>query len=606
MAIFDATILNMIRAGNRTGALDALNTGQPNAFLETIGAAVEALDSNAESTSSSSVTIQSSGTKTFTLDQTRGWKAGTPVYIMETGAPKDRFIVGKLDSDETALGVITVDVFHTKGTGTFTDWVVLSLFAVTTVVSPPVAIADGGTGAADKATVRSSFELTRSFNILGVLSDPPVGASEGDQYIVGDQPTGAWITHENEIAKRSGGAWVFVTPGAGDQAYDAQSALEDQYLFIDRSQSQGGLWLNSKWLSMTDARRWTLFPFGPGSLSIDLEDMKPRTVFVATNMFADADVTIPNLGVGVGGEAAFVNPSAYAVVLRVATSGTINGRATVILGPHQSVNLVASGPNTWHSKSNSPDPWHNVEITGTTTLDPADLTTRTYVRASGLTAAASVSIPPLDDADLGQEVVLINDDDDQILTVLLTNGSPARLVSPRTFTTGSFSGYAMALNPGESVYLARIARVDATHDAWAEINAAGDARRDSYSGTYNIGNGTGKPNPFMSISLQDVGLASTFTIKCIDARPLTGTASGNLTLGIDIYSSGGSFIATMVASGTAVPIVSNGLASTLQTEIDAQTTARAWQTGDLLVAYLTENGSGNYTSFALTLTVEVQ
>lgn len=47
------------------------------------------------------------------------------------------------------------------------------------------------------------------------LTVPPVSPTLGDRYIVGPSSTGAWATHDDEIAIYDGAAWVFIIPGAG-------------------------------------------------------------------------------------------------------------------------------------------------------------------------------------------------------------------------------------------------------------------------------------------------------------------------------------------------------------------------------------------------------
>ncbi len=47
------------------------------------------------------------------------------------------------------------------------------------------------------------------------LTTPPGGESEGDTYIVGSAPTGAWAGHANDIAFYVGGAYRFYTPTQG-------------------------------------------------------------------------------------------------------------------------------------------------------------------------------------------------------------------------------------------------------------------------------------------------------------------------------------------------------------------------------------------------------
>lgn len=51
------------------------------------------------------------------------------------------------------------------------------------------------------------------------LSAPPGSPSNGDTYIVGSSPTGAWAGEANSVAYFYGGAWYFYPPKEGWIAY---------------------------------------------------------------------------------------------------------------------------------------------------------------------------------------------------------------------------------------------------------------------------------------------------------------------------------------------------------------------------------------------------
>lgn len=52
----------------------------------------------------------------------------------------------------------------------------------------------------------------------GPLAAPPLDPAEGQCWIVGAAPTGAWTGQENAIAIRTGGGWRFAPPRAGMRA----------------------------------------------------------------------------------------------------------------------------------------------------------------------------------------------------------------------------------------------------------------------------------------------------------------------------------------------------------------------------------------------------
>lgn len=47
------------------------------------------------------------------------------------------------------------------------------------------------------------------------LNAPPGSPAEGDRYIIGPSPTGAWATHAGKLAYWDGSAWVIFTPKEG-------------------------------------------------------------------------------------------------------------------------------------------------------------------------------------------------------------------------------------------------------------------------------------------------------------------------------------------------------------------------------------------------------
>ena len=68
------------------------------------------------------------------------------------------------------------------------------------------------------------------------LNDPPGTPSEGDRYIVGGSPTGAWVGHAKSIAWYTGSAWAFDAPEEGWFVYVADETTF--YLYT------GSAWAN--------------------------------------------------------------------------------------------------------------------------------------------------------------------------------------------------------------------------------------------------------------------------------------------------------------------------------------------------------------------------
>lgn len=79
---------------------------------------------------------------------------------------------------------------------------------------------EGGWGA---GAFNPGFGLLDAVIFLRVLylsNTPPGSPANGDRYIVGTSPTGAWATHANTIAVYRSSAWVFYVPKAGWRAFD--------------------------------------------------------------------------------------------------------------------------------------------------------------------------------------------------------------------------------------------------------------------------------------------------------------------------------------------------------------------------------------------------
>lgn len=63
-------------------------------------------------------------------------------------------------------------------------------------------------------------------------TSPPGSPAEGDQYVIGGSPTGAWSGKAKYIANFFNSAWVFIPPLPGAQAYATD---EDAYYYYDGS-----------------------------------------------------------------------------------------------------------------------------------------------------------------------------------------------------------------------------------------------------------------------------------------------------------------------------------------------------------------------------------
>jgi len=76
-----------------------------------------------------------------------------------------------------------------------------------------------------------ALQLLSGIGVITVTNTPPVSPTEGDAYVVGTSPTGAWAGRANCIAGRYNGGWIFVpgrtvsgtiiTPGARHEGMSA-------------------------------------------------------------------------------------------------------------------------------------------------------------------------------------------------------------------------------------------------------------------------------------------------------------------------------------------------------------------------------------------------
>lgn len=72
----------------------------------------------------------------------------------------------------------------------------------------------------NEALQRLDTLVQMSVSAIGA-TDPPAIPTEGEAYVLGVSPNGAWVGRENEIAVWSNGAWNFMTPQPGWRLWDS-------------------------------------------------------------------------------------------------------------------------------------------------------------------------------------------------------------------------------------------------------------------------------------------------------------------------------------------------------------------------------------------------
>lgn len=86
------------------------------------------------------------------------------------------------------------------------------------------------------------------------LDTPPGSPADGQCWVVGSTPTGAWAGQANKLAQRIGGAWVFHSPFVGLVVFDAATL------------SQWG-WNGSAWTLLAPRQLEASMTFDPPSLA---------------------------------------------------------------------------------------------------------------------------------------------------------------------------------------------------------------------------------------------------------------------------------------------------------------------------------------------------
>ncbi len=65
--------------------------------------------------------------------------------------------------------------------------------------------------------------------IEGEADDPPAAPAEGECWLIGNAPTGAWADHAGELACCQAGGWIFAVPRDGVRVLDRSTGQDIRY-----------------------------------------------------------------------------------------------------------------------------------------------------------------------------------------------------------------------------------------------------------------------------------------------------------------------------------------------------------------------------------------
>lgn len=66
--------------------------------------------------------------------------------------------------------------------------------------------------------------------VEGEAEDPPATPAEGECWLVGAAPTGAWAEHVGALASYQAGGWIFAAPRDGMRVLDRATGQDIRYL----------------------------------------------------------------------------------------------------------------------------------------------------------------------------------------------------------------------------------------------------------------------------------------------------------------------------------------------------------------------------------------
>lgn len=162
---------------------------------------------------------------------TRELYIGTGSSVYKIGDVVFSNVSPTLEADKIWVNTATNDIYRADITGG--TWVKcagtvdLSGYLPTSVLSTDATLggvlADDAKIASQKAVKTyvdnavSAIKIPQEWpdSVAAIINDPPATPANGERYIVGAAPTGAFVGKENNIAEWNGVAWIFTVPTTG-------------------------------------------------------------------------------------------------------------------------------------------------------------------------------------------------------------------------------------------------------------------------------------------------------------------------------------------------------------------------------------------------------
>lgn len=283
------------------------------------------------------------------------------------------------------------------------------------------------------------------------VNTPPASPADGDAYLIGGTPTGAWSGYAYKIASCLDGAWNFYTPFNGLRAYVATTGAFIVYV--------NGQWTD--WNSLISANEVSV----ASAASCDLG--AAGSLFVQVT----GTTTITSFGAGTN-KLRFVRFAGALTLTHNATSLILLGGASRTTAAGDVGVYASDGSGNWRERGYfraASNPGDYATKSGTETL-------------TNKTLGATVVQSPYAGTDTTDAILAVRDSGSTLRTGLYANGTQSWFINSGSAETGRIT-YTF---PGNNV---GIAFFDAGLTVRSQIGFA------SASGGIGLGAGTGTGNP---------------------------------------------------------------------------------------------------------------